>query len=98
MRSRFQFIVMIATALVVSGCVYTSPEVQQMSQSFSHRHPDYVVRSTKGREINVMREAVEIEFDAPDNLKNHGHADLIFDKQADGSWICVSQEISMWTK
>ena len=89
---------MIAMALIVSGCAHTSPELQQMSQSFSHSHPDYVVRSAKGREISATREAVKIEFDAPDNLKNRGHADLIFDKQADGSWICVSQEISMWTK
>ena len=98
MSSLFQFRVMIAMALIVSGCAHTSPEVQQMSQSFSHSHPDYVVRSVKGREISVTREAVKIEFNAPANLKNRGHADLIFDKQADGSWTCISEEISMWTK
>jgi len=97
MRSSFQFW-LIVSALCFSGCAHTSPDLHEMSQSFSHRYPDYMIRDTKSREISATREAVEIEFDAPDNLKNHGHANLIFDKQEDGSWKCVQEEILMWTK
>jgi hypothetical protein len=69
-----------------------------MSEIFSHRHPDFVITSTKGREISATQEAVGIEFDAPKNLQNRGHANLVFDRQADGSWTLGSEEVSMWTK
>jgi hypothetical protein len=90
---------MIASALLVAGCAHTSPELRQMSQSFSQRYPDYMVRRVKaGQEISPTRRAVEIEFDAPKNYQNHGDAFLVFDKQPDGSWACVSEDVSMWRK
>src|SRR5882672_9802360 len=99
MRKQIQ---VLATALVVllfSGCSRMSPELEEASRSFIKRQdPQYVVRSITAVKSDSGRKAAEVEFDAPNNLKNRGRASLLFDRQADGSWQCVRSEISMWTK
>lgn len=69
-----------------------------MSQTFGHHHPDYVIKHVNGQKISPTRESVKIQFEAPNNIQDHGHASLLFDKQADGSWVLISEEILMGTK
>jgi hypothetical protein len=85
-------------AMLLLGCSRTSPELQEMSRSFGQRHPEYVLRGISAGKTDGKRKTVEVEFDAPNNLKNRGRASLVFDKQEDGSWKCVQEEISMWTE
>ena len=84
--------------LLAFGSARTSPDLVAMSRSFSSRHPDYVIRSTRGRELSVYRQALEIDFDAPHDLEEHGRANLVFDRQLNGSWECIDEMICMWKK
>jgi hypothetical protein len=84
--------------LFFSGCRRTSPELDDISQSFGERYPEYVIRSITAGKCDGTQRTAEIEFDAPDNVKNRGRSSLVCDKQADGSWMIVSEKTTMWTK
>src|SRR5579862_2313851 len=86
----------IAAALCLAGCAPKSPELIEMSRSFSRRYPEYLIRSVKAGKGDVTRRSLEIEFDAPNNLQNHGRASLVFAKHANGSWKCIEEKIIMW--
>jgi hypothetical protein len=98
MFARFPSLWVMIAILLLPGCSPTSPEVQEMARSYSQRYPEYQIRSISAGKASGNRKAIDVEFDAPRNLKNRGRASLIFDKQSDGSWKCVSEDISMWTR
>jgi hypothetical protein len=98
MCSRFRFILVIAGAVLLYGCARTSPELVEMSQSFSRGHPEYVIGKVKALKSKGKQKAVEIDFEAPNHLKSRGRSILSFEKQADGTWKCVQEQTIMWEK
>ena len=81
-----------------SSCARNDSCLEEAAQAFKKRNPNYVIRSAKIAKRDERATEVALEFDAPDNAKNRGHADLSLRRNEEGSWILVEERVNMWTK
>ena len=98
MRTHIWAVLTIFVVSFASGCGRKDSGLDEATSAFKQRYPGYVVRSAKAVKRDERVSEVALEFDAPDNAKNRGRADLILHRDKEGSWTVVEEKIKMWTR
>ena len=96
MRAQLLVLLAVVGTLFGPSCSRRDFALQEATRTFTQRYPNYVLRRAKNVKCDEKVREVALEFDAPDNIKNRGHADLILRREENGSWKVIEERIRMW--
>ncbi len=96
MKRLISFLVLAIGCALSGGCDAKDPDLSSATQAFQNQNPEYFIRSSRVVSNGVSRKLVMVEFDAPNNAKNRGRAELLMEKGTNGSWAILSEDVSLW--
>jgi hypothetical protein len=95
-KSVISFLLVIIAWAMSAGCAPKDPDLPRATQAFQKRYPDYLIQSSRVVSSEQGKKVVAVEFDAPNNAKNRGRAELLMEKGTNGSWEIVTEKVNMW--
>ncbi len=97
MKTHAAFLAVAIACSLSAGCAAKDPDLPVATQAFQKQFPEYIIWSSRVVSNGVSRKAVAVEFDAPNNAKNRGRAELLMEKGTNGSWAIVGEDVGTWT-
>jgi hypothetical protein len=97
-KNLVSFLVVFVVCALGGGCAAKDPDLPGATQAFQKRYPEYAIRSSRVESASESRKVVVVEFDAPNNAKNRGRAELLMEKATNSSWTIVSEKVNMWKR
>jgi len=95
-KTLMSFLIVAIACALSTGCSTHDPDLARATQEFQKQYPEYLIRSSRVVRSEEDRKVVTVEFDAPNNRKNRGRAELLMRKGSNGSCDIVSKKVSMW--